>query len=553
MKIALAQINPTVGDVEANVEKILAFGSQAREAGARLVVFPELAVCGYPPMDLLLKDSFVHANLAGLNKVREKLNGIAAVLGFVDLNPGTGRPLYNSCAVLEEGNIKAVQHKTLLPTYDVFDEDRYFEPASSYVCCEIDGLRLGLSICEDIWNYRELYPRPRYQIDPIAKIIEHRPDVLFNISASPFTATKHHIRQELVRNQALSHNLPVIYVNQVGGNDELIFDGRSIAINSQGRLIARASAFEEDLLIVDLDSPSGTIRECPEDETINTYMALVLGTKDYMHKCGFNQAVIGLSGGIDSAVTASLACRAIGPENVLGIAMPSPYSSSGSVEDARCLAENLGIRFQVIPINEPMQSFSKLLTPHFDRRYPDVTEENIQARLRGLILMALSNKFGYLVLATGNKSELAVGYCTLYGDMCGGLAVISDVPKMMVYDLARYINEEAGKDIIPVSTMEKAPSAELRPNQLDQDTLPPYVVLDGIIHAYVEQRKGLEDIVRLGYRPEVAMDVVNRIDRNEYKRYQAAPGLKVTARSFGFGWRMPIAHRFREHLHEGVS
>jgi len=548
VKVALAQINPTIGDIEANVAKILDFARRAKEGGAELAIFPELAVCGYPPMDLLLKDSFVHANLAGLHRIREHLPGIAALVGFVDINPGAGRPLFNACALLDGGKVKAVQQKTLLPTYDVFDEDRYFEPATSYSACTLNGWPLGLSICEDIWNYKELYPRPRYQVDPIERMTQMRPRVLVNISASPFTAAKHHIRHELVRNQAIKHSVPVIYVNQVGGNDELIFDGRSIAVEASGQLIGRAAAFEEDLIFVDLASGQGEIKESPEDPTVNTYMALVLGTRDYMRKCGFNKAVIGLSGGIDSAVTCAIACAAVGSENVLGVCMPSPYSSAGSLEDARQLASALGIELKVVPIDSPMECFDRLLEPVFAGAGRGVAEENIQARLRGLILMGLSNKYGYLVLTTGNKSELAVGYCTLYGDMCGGLSVISDLPKMMVYDLARYVNEREDREVIPESTIEKPPSAELRPNQSDQDTLPPYVVLDGILHAYVEQRRSPEDIVKLGYRPEVVRDVINRIDRNEYKRHQAAPGLKVTARAFGFGWRMPIAQRFSEKL-----
>ncbi len=548
MKVALAQINPTIGDIDGNVAKILDFARRARDGGAELAIFPELAICGYPPMDLLLKDSFVHANLAGLHSVRQHLSGIAALVGFVDINPGAGRPLFNACALLDGGKIKAVQQKTLLPTYDVFDEDRYFEPATSYSAFAVNDWPLGISICEDIWNYRELYPRPRYQVDPIERMTLLHPRVLVNISASPFTASKHHIRHELVRNQAVKHSVPVIYVNQVGGNDELIFDGRSIAVDASGQLIARAAAFEEDLIFVDLALGEGEIRESPEDPTINTYQALVLGTRDYMRKCGFEKAVIGLSGGIDSAVVCAIACAAVGSENVLGVCMPSPYSSAGSLEDARLLADALGIELRNVPIDSPMECFDRLLEPVFEGKSRDVAEENIQARLRGLILMGLSNKYGYLVLTTGNKSELAVGYCTLYGDMCGGLSVISDLPKMMVYDVARYVNERENREVIPVSTIEKPPSAELRPNQRDQDTLPPYVVLDGILHAYVEQRRSLDQIVELGYRPDVVRDVINRIDRNEYKRHQAAPGLKVTARAFGFGWRMPIAQRYSEKL-----
>jgi NAD+ synthase (glutamine-hydrolysing) len=546
MKVALAQINPTIGDFQNNVAKIVDFGKRAAAAGARLVVFPELAICGYPPMDLLLKESFIKANLEGLQRVIAELAELAVLVGYVEPNPGAGRPVFNACALADGGQLRAVQHKTLLPTYDVFDEDRYFEPARSYAHCAVDDWSVGLSICEDIWNYRELYPRPRYQVDPIDSISQFEPRVLINISASPFTVGKQHIRHELVRNQARSHNIPVVYVNQVGGNDELIFDGRSIVVNAKGDLIARASSFEEDLLIVDLAAERGEIKDCPEDKTANIYQALVLGTRDYMRKCGFEKTVIGLSGGIDSAVTCAIACQAVGRDNVLGVAMPSPYSSKGSLDDAKSLAHNLGIELKEIPIALTMSAFDSMLAPAFSNLAKDVTEENIQARIRGTILMSLSNKYGSLVLTTGNKSELAVGYCTLYGDMCGGLAVISDLPKMMVYELAKFINEESGREIIPSSTVDKPPSAELRPNQLDQDTLPPYVVLDGIINAYVEQKKRIDEIIALGYRPEVVRDVVNRIDRNEYKRHQAAPGLKVTAQSFGFGWRMPIAQRFKE-------
>lgn len=546
MKIALAQINPTVGDISHNVEKIISFGHQAKLKGARLVIFPELAVTGYPPKDLLLKASFIASNLDGLKRIAYELADIDVLVGFADPNPGSGRPVHNACAFIKNGKVDCVQHKSLLPTYDVFDEDRYFEPASKYVTCEIDGRRMALSICEDIWNYRELFPKPRYLIDPIEKVCQDKPEILVNISASPFTAGKEHIRHELVRAQAMRWGIPVVYVNQVGGNDDLIFDGRSIVVNADGELIARAAAFEEDLLLVDIDQGKGEIKDSPEDKTINVYKALVLGTADYMRKCSFKKAVIGLSGGIDSAVTAAIATAAVGANNVLGVAMPSPFSSEHSVSDAQELACNLGVEFQVVPIAEPMQAFDKIMQPLFAQTKRDVTEENIQARIRGMILMSISNKFGSLVLTTGNKSELAVGYCTLYGDMCGGLAVISDLPKMMVYDVARYINEEAGKEVIPISTIEKPPSAELRPGQLDQDSLPPYVVLDGIINAYVEQKRSIEEIVKLGYKEEVVLDVVNRINGNEYKRQQAAPGLKVTAQSFGSGWRMPIAQRFRE-------
>ncbi len=553
MKVALGQINTTIGDIDGNVDKMIAFAINARQGGARLIIFPELAVCGYPPMDLLLKDSFVHANLRGLDKLRQSVEGISVLVGFVDTNHGNGRPLYNACALLEDGEIKARRYKTLLPSYDVFDEDRYFEPAREYMPVTIDGISVGISICEDIWNSKQINTKPRYLIDPIERIVEQHPQLLVNISASPFSIGKEHIRHELVRNQARKHGIPIIYVNQVGGNDELIFDGRSIVVNADGELIARGNEFTEDLIYVDIEPGeksvqvlNGIIRPSADDRTINSYKAVVLGTKDYVRKCGFTKTVIGLSGGIDSAVTAAIAVKALGSENVVGIAMPSPFSSQHSLDDAAALAKNLGMEYLVIPIEKAMIAYNEMLSPAFEGTNRDVSEENIQARIRGSILMAMSNKFNYLVLTTGNKSELAVGYCTLYGDMCGGIAVISDLLKTLVYDLAKYINEEAGKEIIPRSTIEKPPSAELRPNQTDQDSLPPYVVLDGILQAYVEQRRKPDEIVRLGYKPEVVMDVINKTDRSEYKRHQAAPGLKVTTRAFGVGWRMPIAQRFKE-------
>jgi NAD+ synthase (glutamine-hydrolysing) len=553
MKVALGQINTTIGDIDGNIDKMVAFAINAKQGGARLIIFPELAVCGYPPMDLLLKDSFIAANLKGLDRLRESVTDIAVLVGFVDSNPGDGRPLYNACAFIDGGEIKARQYKTLLPSYDVFDEDRYFEPAHEYVQITIDGINIGLSICEDIWNAKQINTKPRYLIDPIERLVEKKPQLLVNISASPFSIGKEHIRHDLVRKQARKHHIPIIYVNQVGGNDELIFDGRSIVVNAEGELIARGNEFTEDLIYVDIEPGetalqvlNGVIRTSSDDRTVNSYKAVVLGTKDYVRKCGFSKTLIGLSGGIDSAVTAAIAVKALGAENVVGVAMPSPYSSQGSLDDAEALAKNLGMEYRVIPIEPAMIAFNDMMGPMFEGTNRDVAEENIQARVRGTILMAISNKFNYLVLTTGNKSELAVGYCTLYGDMCGGIAVISDLLKTLVYDLAKYINEEAGKEIIPRSTIEKPPSAELRPNQTDQDSLPPYVVLDGILQAYVEQKRKPDEIVRLGYKPEVIMDVINKTDRSEYKRHQAAPGLKVTTRAFGFGWRMPIAQRFKE-------
>jgi NAD+ synthase (glutamine-hydrolysing) len=548
MKVAIAQINPTVGDIAGNVRKIVEFGRRARAAQADLVIFPEMSVCGYPPMDLLLKDSFVRATLEGVEQIAKELADISVMVGYVDRNSGPGRPLHNTCGFLQNGKVVFAQYKTLLPTYDVFDEDRYFEPAHTYGLMHVSGKNFASSICEDIWNDAEIVPVPRYLTDPIRLLSDKHPDVLVNISASPYSLLKENVRHELVRSQARRHKIPVFYVNQVGGNDELIFDGRSIVVNANGELIAAAAAFEEDLVIVDLASGQGDVRTTPTDATENMYEALVLGTRDYMRKCGFKKAVVGLSGGIDSAVVCAIAVKAVGADNVVGVSMPSPFSSEHSRKDAEDLARNLGIEYHTVPIAEPMHAFDSMLSGVFQGTKSDTTEENIQARLRGMTLMALSNKFGYLVLTTGNKSELAVGYCTLYGDMCGGLAIISDVPKMMVYDVAGYINKIAGSAVIPQSTIDKAPSAELRPGQLDSDSLPPYPVLDAILQFYVEQRMSADQIVAKGYQSEVVMDVINRIDRNEYKRYQAAPGLKLTAQSFGFGWRMPIAQQFKERV-----
>jgi NAD+ synthetase len=550
MKIALAQINPTVGDIGGNLEKIMTFARSAKQAGASLVIFPELAICGYPPMDLLLKDSFVQANLEALHHLKRAVTDLALIVGFVDVNEGGGRPLFNACAHLNGGEIKAKQYKTLLPTYDVFDEDRYFEPASAYAKCRVDDYALGLSICEDIWSSAQGETLRRYRVDPIERLAKDNLNAIVNISASPFAVGKGTFRENLLRHHAIKHGIPILFINQVGGNDQLIFDGRSMVVDGSGNVVARAKAFEEDLLLVDLPKDgkqiTGKVEDGNSEPISEIYSALVLGTKDYLSKCGFKKAVIGLSGGIDSAVTCALARQALGKENVIGIAMPSPYSSKGSLKDARTLAKNLEIELKTIPIKAGMKAFDLMLQEDFKGLPKDVTEENIQARLRGTILMALSNKFNYLVLTTGNKSELAVGYCTLYGDMCGGLAVISDIPKLVVYDLARFINTRAGVEIIPQSTIEKAPSAELRPDQKDEDSLPPYAVLDTIINAYVEQRLKPDEIVKLGFSRDVVSDIVGRIDRNEYNRKQAAPGLKVTARAFGVGWRMPIAQGFRE-------
>lgn len=552
MKIALAQINPVVGDIAGNLKKIVEFAKTARHEGAELAIFPELALCGYPPMDLLLKESFVRANIEALNELCRATPDMALLVGFVDINEGPGRPLFNGCAYIKDGAIKGKQYKTLLPNYDVFDEDRYFEPATEVSKCQLSGYSFGVSICEDIWHYAKGETSGRYRIDPIERLARQKPTTIINISASPFAIAKGKSREDLIRDQAVKCGIPIMLVNQVGGNDELIFDGRSLVVDGKGQLVARAKAFAEDLLLVEVGKEgrveAGRIEDGLPDPVAETYAALVLGTKDYLRKCGFKKAVVGLSGGIDSAVTCAIAADALGRQNVIGISMPAPHSSAGSLEDARTLAGNLGVRLEVVPIEPAMKAFDAMLAEQFREVKPDVAEENIQARLRGAVLMSMSNKFNYLVLTTGNKSELAVGYCTLYGDMCGGLAVISDIPKMMVYDLANYINKRSGAKTIPQSSIDKAPSAELRPNQTDQDTLPPYPVLDAIVHAYIEQRLKPDEIVKLGFAVEIVRDVIGRVDRNEYKRKQAAPGLKVTSKAFGIGRRMPIAQGFRERL-----
>ncbi|KPJ74037.1 MAG: NAD synthetase [Planctomycetes bacterium DG_20] len=547
MKIALAQLNPTVGDLDGNVRRILDSCARAARAGARLVVTPELSLVGYPPRDLLLKPRFVADNLAALERLAGQVGPTALVVGYVDRTGRTrGLPLYNAAALLADGRVLARKYKRLLPTYDVFDERRYFEPGDETAVVAWGGLKLGLSICEDIWTQESAGPAARlYDGNPVADLVEAGADVVINMSASPFVMGKFAQRAELVCAQALRHGRPVVYVNQVGGNDELIFDGASFAVNAGGEVLAQLKAFEEDLGFVDLagGQPAGDLAQLPTDvEALR--LALVLGLRDYMRKTGFAKAVVGLSGGVDSSLVAYLAAEAVGSQNVFGIAMPSRYSSAHSVADARALASNLGIRFQMIPIDGPHTAFEEALAEAFAGRGPDVTEENIQARVRGTILMGLSNKFGCLVLATGNKSEVSVGYCTLYGDMVGGLAVIGDVPKTLVYALCRHVNETDARSPIPERVLTKAPSAELRPGQKDEDSLPPYDVLDPILDAYVRDERSYDEIVAAGFDPQTVSRVVRMVDRNEYKRKQAAPVLKVTSRAFGFGRRMPIAQRY---------
>ncbi len=541
VKIGLAQINTTVGDLDGNTEKILAAYQDLASRGADIVITPELALTGYPPQDLLFKSRFVPANLEALEHIESRLGKAALVLGFVSPNASReGRPFHNSAAVLEPGQPRRVVHKSLLPTYDVFDEARYFEPAQNNAAIEIFGKKFGVTICEDIWT-SEFLPRPLYSREPLVDIMTGRPDAILNLSASPFQIGKPAQRRVMLSVISSTLQVPIAYCNAVGGNDQLVFDGNSLGIFPDGR-IQTSSAFCEALEIIDLTH--GVSHDAnPTSDMEDLYHALVLGLRDYMGKCGFRSCVLGLSGGIDSALTACLAVEAVGAENVTGVLMPTQFSSQHSIDDAAALAKNLGIRALTIPIQNSFESLKHQMSEIFAGLTEDATEENLQARLRGITLMALSNKFGSILLTTGNKSELAVGYCTLYGDMCGGLAVISDVPKTMVYELCEWINRR-GKILIPESTMTKPPSAELRPDQKDQDTLPPYDVLDEILRLSVEENLSRAEIKERGFSPEVVDWVVRRVDLNEYKREQAAPGIKVTGRAFGMGRRMPIAQKF---------
>ncbi|HTA66871.1 MAG TPA: NAD+ synthase [Bryobacteraceae bacterium] len=549
MKIALAQTNTTVGDLCGNTQKILSFAQRAAASGAEVVVFPELTLTGYPPRDLLEKQNF----LDGVDKHLEQLASDAANLG-VTLIVGTvtrrsessGRPIYNTAAVVQGGRVVFRQHKMLLPSYDVFDETRYFEPAPKQFPLTLDGSVTALTICEDAWNDKQFWERRLYSRDPVDELAQCGARVLISINASPYHMGKRSLRREVFSATARHDQIPIVYVNQVGGNDQLIFDGSSFAMNAQGDVIASAASFEEDLVLVDTKTLAGERHESYPDECDAAYQALVLGTRDYIRKCGFERVIIGLSGGIDSSLTAAIAVDAVGKENVLGVGMPGPYSSGHSVTDARDMARNLGIRFELIPIRDQYQAFLGALNPLFHDGAVGVTEENLQSRLRGVTLMALSNKWGALVLTTGNKSELAVGYCTLYGDMCGGLAVISDVPKTLVYSLARVANKRHA-NAIPENVFVKPPSAELRPDQKDTDSLPEYDVLDQILRGFIENNESPQQIADSLHLPvTLVRDIVNKVDRNEYKRQQAAPGLKVTTKAFGIGRRFPIAQRFSE-------
>jgi NAD+ synthase (glutamine-hydrolysing) len=541
VKIALGQINPTIGDFSGNAAKIIDFSKRAAAAGAGLILFPELSVCGYPPRDLVERSSFVTKNRQSVEHIAAETSGIAVICGLVTpAKAETGKSAMNSAALLMDGKVAFVQSKMLLPTYDVFDEIRNFAPAKSQELFSFCGNRMALTICEDAWNDKQFWRQRLYSVDPVEALIKTGGNFVLNISASPFWIGKRELRRDMLASIARHHKVPVVLVNQVGGNDSLVFDGSSLVLNREGEVIAQGRSFEEDLIYFDSADLSGEMHEQIAGDEASVYSALVLGTRDYIRKCGFQKAIIGLSGGIDSALTAVIAADAVGPENVIGVGMPGPYSSAGSIDDARALAENLGIRFELLSIKPAYEAYLDTLRPLFAGKADDVTEENLQSRARGMLLMALSNKLGAIVLSTGNKSELGVGYCTLYGDMVGGLAVISDVPKTLVYRLSEYVNSR--RAVIPQATIEKPPSAELRPNQKDSDSLPPYEVLDVVLEDYVEDSHSAERIAsERGFDIEIVRRVIRLVDRAEYKRQQAAPGLKISSKAFGSGRRFPIA------------
>ena len=549
MKIALGQINPTVGDLAGNVNRMVRFSREAARRGAQLVIFPELSVCGYPPRDLVEKPSFLAQTQAEVERLASEAGtiGIDVICGFA--RPSTaslGKTAANCLGYLSGGEVRFTQQKMLLPTYDVFDESRNFAPGERETIFPAFGRRLALTVCEDVWNDKQFWARQLYSRDPVEELATQGANFLINISGSPYHMHKRELRREMLAAIARRRKMPIAFVNQVGGNDQLVFDGASFVLDASGEVRALAKSFDEDLVLYDAETNTGEIHESFTNEPDAVYQALVVGCRDYVRKCGFERVIIGLSGGIDSSLTAALAVDAVGRENVTGVGMPGPFSSPGSISDARELAEKLGVRFEIISIDKAYRAFGETLAPVFAGRAADVTEENLQARLRGVTLMALSNKFRALVLTTGNKSELAVGYCTLYGDMCGGLAVISDVPKVMVYELARVANRRHN-GAIPEAVFTKPPSAELRPDQKDSDSIPEYDVLDPILKAYVEENESPECIAqRLNQPLDLVRKIARMVDANEYKRQQAAPGIRVTSKAFGIGRRFPIAQTFKE-------
>jgi len=543
MKIALMQINPLIADFKRQFDTISQACLTAKSAGCDLAVFPELAVCGYPPRDLLEQKAFVEANRSCLERLMADIKGIGVICGFVDHNPSdSGKPLLNSTALFENGRILHQVNKQLLPTYDVFDEHRFFEPGNPSIPFDYKGHRIGLTICEDAWNDKDTFKRRIYDNDPVDQLVAAGADLLINIAASPFDMDKSEFRDRMLAELAAKHQVPMVFVNQVGGNDHVLFDGASAVYDIQGLPVARAVDFQEDSVIFDTLTGEGEIHPATRSTPEAVLQALIMGTRDYVTKCGFQKVVIGLSGGVDSALVATIAARALGPQNTSALFMPSRYTSRDNYQDTQQLAHNLGIAISVIPIDPIYDAFAKELVPQADPSDPGLTEQNIQARIRGTLLMGISNREGCMVLSTGNKSELAVGYCTLYGDMNGGLAVISDVPKTLVYDICHWINKKM--EVVPQRILTKAPSAELRPDQTDQDDLPPYEVIDPILKGYIEEARSSAELIADGHDPKVVAEVIQRVNKNEYKRHQAAPGLKVTRKAFGEGRRYPLAKRF---------